>query len=152
MWDECNRWSLEWISNFIPHFNWCDYLSMLGSKLNHVSKSRPGADWGILVSNLGIYKIRKQYPSIELFLQFEFPSRKMKNNKCIIIFRETKITSKRNKNNIYILRPCDPYLHQSWRIFATVIYLCHLRLSNSMFVIRREAITKNNLIQFQFGL
>ena len=49
---------------------------MLGSKLNHVSKSRPGADWGILVSNLGIYKIRKQYPSIELFLQFEFPSRK----------------------------------------------------------------------------
>ena len=29
----------EWISNFTPHFTGpCDYLSMLGLKLNHVSK------------------------------------------------------------------------------------------------------------------
>ena len=29
----------EWISNFIPHFTGaCDYLSMLGLKLNHVRK------------------------------------------------------------------------------------------------------------------
>ena len=28
----------EWISNFIPHYWTCDYLSMLGLKLNHVSK------------------------------------------------------------------------------------------------------------------
>ena len=31
----------EWISNFIPHYNGCDYLSMLGLKLNHVSKRGP---------------------------------------------------------------------------------------------------------------
>ena len=30
----------EWISNFIPHFMGCDYLSMLGLKLIHVSKKR----------------------------------------------------------------------------------------------------------------
>ena len=36
----------EWISNFIPHFifrNGCDYLSMLGSKLNQISKRGPGS-------------------------------------------------------------------------------------------------------------
>ena len=26
----------EWISRFIPHFNGCNYLSMLGLKLNHI--------------------------------------------------------------------------------------------------------------------
>ena len=31
----------EWISNFIPHFTVCDYLSMLGLKLNHVSERGP---------------------------------------------------------------------------------------------------------------
>ena len=30
----------EWISNFIPHFT-CDYLSMLGLKLNIVSETGP---------------------------------------------------------------------------------------------------------------
>ena len=50
VWDEiiypflnCNGATVEveeWISNFIPHFTGaCDYLSMLGFKLNHVSKS-----------------------------------------------------------------------------------------------------------------
>ena len=34
-----NRWTLECISNFIPHFTGaCDYLSMLGLKSNHVIK------------------------------------------------------------------------------------------------------------------
>ena len=36
----CNRWSLEWISNFIPHFT-CDYLYMLGLKVSHVNKRGP---------------------------------------------------------------------------------------------------------------
>ena len=35
----CNRWSLGMDMLFHPTFNWaCDYLSMLGLKLNHVSK------------------------------------------------------------------------------------------------------------------
>ena len=38
-----NRWSLGLINNFIPHFTvQCDYLSMLGLKLIHVSKRAPG--------------------------------------------------------------------------------------------------------------
>ena len=32
----------EWISNFIPHYNWCNYLSMLQLKLIHLSKRVPG--------------------------------------------------------------------------------------------------------------
>ena len=32
----------EWISNFIPDFTGaCDFLSMLGLKLNHISKREP---------------------------------------------------------------------------------------------------------------
>ena len=33
----------EWISNFIPQNDGCNYLSMLGFKLIHVSKSGPQA-------------------------------------------------------------------------------------------------------------
>ena len=32
----------EWISNFIPHYNGCNYLSMIRLKLNHVSERDPG--------------------------------------------------------------------------------------------------------------
>ena len=34
----CNRWSWEWMSNFIPPVNDCNYYSMQESKLIHVSK------------------------------------------------------------------------------------------------------------------
>ena len=38
----CNRWSLGMDKWFHPTLYWaCDYLSMLGLKLNHVSKSGP---------------------------------------------------------------------------------------------------------------
>ena len=38
----CNRWSLGINKYFISHFaGACDYLSMLGLKLNHVSKRGP---------------------------------------------------------------------------------------------------------------
>ena len=40
--DGCTIDVLEWISNFHPTLNnGCDYLSMLGLKLNHVSKRGP---------------------------------------------------------------------------------------------------------------
>ena len=39
----CNRWSLGMDKLFHPtHYRACDYLSMLGLKLNHVSKRGPG--------------------------------------------------------------------------------------------------------------
>ena len=38
----CNRWSLAMDKSFRPTLYWaCDYLSMLGFKLNHVSKRGP---------------------------------------------------------------------------------------------------------------
>ena len=44
-----HRWSLGWMSNSTPPFyNWFDYLSMLGLKLNHVSKRGP---WNLLTAN-----------------------------------------------------------------------------------------------------
>ena len=37
---QCNRWSLGMDKQFYPRlYNGCNYLSMLGLKLNHVSKS-----------------------------------------------------------------------------------------------------------------
>ena len=39
--NDCTVEVHDWISNFIPHFTGCDYLSMLGFKWNHVSKSGP---------------------------------------------------------------------------------------------------------------
>ena len=44
----CNRWSLEMDKLFHHTFYWtCDYLSMLGLKLNHVSKRGPGGIGGL---------------------------------------------------------------------------------------------------------
>ena len=34
----------EWISNFVTHYAVCDYLSMLGLKLNHVGQMGPWYD------------------------------------------------------------------------------------------------------------
>ena len=40
--NDCTVEVYEWISNFVPHFIYvCNYLTMLGLKLNHVSKSGP---------------------------------------------------------------------------------------------------------------
>ena len=56
-----NRASIEvweWISNFIPYSKWaCDYLFILGLKLNHVSDGVPGAYllWCILWMDGRIY-------------------------------------------------------------------------------------------------
>ena len=35
----------EWIRNFTPHFNGCNYVSILGFKLIHVSKEGPTFEW-----------------------------------------------------------------------------------------------------------
>ena len=43
----CNRWSLRMDKLFHPiHYNGCNYLSMLGLKLNHVSKRGPRSGMG----------------------------------------------------------------------------------------------------------
>ena len=43
----CNRWSLGMDKQFYPTLLWaCDYLSMLGSKLIHVSKRGSSTSWG----------------------------------------------------------------------------------------------------------
>ena len=43
----CNRWSLGIDKLFHPiHYNGCNYLSMLGLKLNHVSKRGPRSGMG----------------------------------------------------------------------------------------------------------
>ena len=52
----CNRWSLGWISNFISHFIMGVIISMLRSKLVHVSERSPWqstfSTWGILLKKL----------------------------------------------------------------------------------------------------
>ena len=40
----CNGCTLEiweWISNLISHYDWCNFLSMLELKLNHIGKKSP---------------------------------------------------------------------------------------------------------------
>ena len=50
----CTDEVLEWISNFIPHFyNGCNYLSMLGLKLIHVSKRGHSSELPCKLARLG---------------------------------------------------------------------------------------------------
>ena len=52
----------EWMSNFTPHFiiyNGCNYLSILGLKLNHISKISP---WCVLLLLSFIKANYKLYP------------------------------------------------------------------------------------------
>ena len=59
----------EWISNFIPHFtfhNGCDYLSMLGSKLNQINKRGPvssAAMYWVCGINRSLLSTRGAFPN-----------------------------------------------------------------------------------------
>ena len=44
----------DWISNFIPLYDGCNYLSMLGLKLNHGGKRAP-ARWDRHIGEKGAY-------------------------------------------------------------------------------------------------
>ena len=45
----------EWISNSIPHYQACDYLYMLGLKLNHVIKGQPRKSiWSMTAQTVAI--------------------------------------------------------------------------------------------------
>ena len=57
----CNRWSLEMAMKFHPIFhNGFNYLSMLGTKLNHVSKMGP-RKWYLWAHNRNFTKITLLY-------------------------------------------------------------------------------------------
>ena len=64
----------EWISNFTQHFTLCVYLSMLGLKLNHVSKRRYWSQEKWLFFRPKLYELKDRFDSLSLssFLKYSF--------------------------------------------------------------------------------
>ena len=66
----CNRWSLGMDKQFHPALFWaCNYLSMLGLKLNHVSKRGHWSKWTFgATQDCGIFEARTILSSHQLLI------------------------------------------------------------------------------------
>ena len=108
----CNRWSLGMDKQFHPTFyNGCNYLSMLGLKLNHVSKRGP----------------KCQQTNLELYGEINCCQTTTKHDKawvvCIIFGMCLLQNNKTTQNRIQLLRfkhTLSACCHFGWELSRTV--------------------------------
>ena len=136
MWDEitypfpnfngCTVEVWEWISNIIPHFTGeCDYLSMLGIKLIHVTKCAPGVSLPtgiILKTNEAVINIYVSVVYIYRLLSHLNVCHFIANVNCLFISVHNDIMMRNDENIYYHMANASHHVFGKgvWAIFSEI--------------------------------